>query len=67
MADTKLLSDSLVFTQAIAAINANVTQQITTGLAANFSTLLTNLPDEADGDPRPTTGPYLSGGVLKVA
>lgn len=62
MADTKLLSDSLVFTQAIAAINANVAQQIGVGLAA-----LTNLPDEADGDPRPTTGPYLSGGVLKVA
>ncbi len=67
MADTKLLSDSLVFTQAIAAINANVASQITSGVETSFAALLVNLPDEADGDPVPVSGPYLSAGVFKVA
>lgn len=51
----------------LATISAAMPGIVASLLPTAVDTLLANLPDEANGDAIPTSGPYLSAGVLKFA
>ena len=66
----RLLSQSTIFQNAQAA-NASALAAAVAGinaaLPASINTVLSALPNEASGTPRPSTGAYISGdGVVKV-
>lgn len=57
-----LLSDTL-----LATLSAAMPTLIAALLPTAVDALLANLPDESKGDAIPSSGPYLSAGVLKFA
>ncbi len=57
-----LLSDTL-----LATLTAAMPTLVATLLPTAIDALLASLPDESNGDAIPSSGPYLSAGVLKFA